>query len=77
LYGIDPRSKDFENFGDTYFEDDANIPCADSPYQHDFYQIDYAGTASLIGFFMIADKLASAVFTEIILGTVAFFPVSD
>jgi hypothetical protein len=77
LYGIDPRSKDFEHLGESYIEDDADVPYADSPYQHDFYEISYTGKASPIAFFMIADKLTPTVFTEIMLGAVVFFPVSD
>jgi hypothetical protein len=32
--------------------------------------------ASLIGYFMVADELASTVFTAVILFVIAFFPVS-
>jgi hypothetical protein len=52
-------------------------PYADSSYRHDFYEFSYTGEASPVGFFMLTDKLTSAVFTEIILGAVAYFPVSD
>jgi hypothetical protein len=52
-------------------------PYADSSYRHDFYEFGHTGEVSPVGFFMITDKLATAVFTEIILGAVAYFPVSD
>jgi hypothetical protein len=77
LYRINSRCKDFEYFSGACFEDGADVPNADSPYQHDFYEFGYTGEASPVGFFMIRDKLAPAVFTEIILRAVVFFPVSD
>jgi hypothetical protein len=73
LYHINSRSKCSEHLRDAYFEDGADVPNADSPYQHDFYQIGYTGEASPVGFFMIRDKLAPAVFTEIIPGAACFF----
>jgi hypothetical protein len=52
-------------------------PYADSSYRHDFYEFGYTGEASPVDFFMLTDKLATAVFTEILLMAVVYFPVSD
>jgi hypothetical protein len=76
-YHINPRSKDFEYLRNAYFEDGADVPDAGAPYQHDFYEFGYTGEASPVSFFMVRNKLSSAVFAEIILGAVAFFPISD
>jgi hypothetical protein len=51
--------------------------CKINLFPHDFYEFGYTGEASPVGFFMICDKLASAVFAEIIPGAVAFFSVFD
>jgi hypothetical protein len=58
---------------DAYFEDCAGVPYTNSAYQHDFYEFGYIGEASPVSFFMVRNKLTSAVFAEIILGVVAFF----
>jgi hypothetical protein len=77
LYRINPRSKDFEYLRDAYFEDGAGVPYTNSAYQHDFYEFCYTGEATPVSFFMVCNKLTSAVFAEIILGAVAFFSVFD
>jgi hypothetical protein len=50
---------------------------ADSPDKHDFDRLNAPGKASPICHFMTADELISALGAEVILFTVAFFPVSD
>jgi hypothetical protein len=44
-----------------------DVPDADSPYKHGFYQAGYPWEASPVGYVMVADKLVPAVFAEIIL----------
>jgi hypothetical protein len=63
-------------FGDTDFQYGTDVPYAHSPDEHDFYQFDYPGKASLIGSFMVAYKLTSAVFTTVKLLSLALFSVS-
>ena len=60
----------------AYGEYTAYIPYAVSPYQHDFYCAGYPRKASAIYFFVVADKLLPASFTQVILAAVAFMSVS-
>jgi hypothetical protein len=53
------------------------VPNADSPDKHDFDQVNHPGAAALIGYILVADELASAVFAEVMLFAVAFFPFRD
>jgi hypothetical protein len=41
-----------------------DVPYANSPDKHDFDQVDYNEKASVAGYFMAADELATTVFTE-------------
>jgi hypothetical protein len=50
------------------------FPNADSPDKHDFDQVNHSGAAALIDYVLVADELAAAVFAEVILFAVAFFP---
>jgi hypothetical protein len=48
---------------------------AGSPDEHNFDQGFYPWEAAPAGHLMAADELATAVFAEVVLRTVAFFPV--
>jgi hypothetical protein len=62
-----------KDLGDADSQYGTDIPYANSPDEHDSDQADYPGKASPVGYFMAADKLATAVFTAVILFALVFF----
>jgi hypothetical protein len=53
-----------------------DVPYANSPDRHDFYHVFNPRERSPIGTFMVAYKLTAAIFAEVILFSLVFFPVS-
>jgi hypothetical protein len=51
-----------------------DIPYANTSDQHDFYHVFNPWKGSFVGAFMIAYKLAAAIFAEIILFPLVLFP---
>jgi hypothetical protein len=67
----------FQDFGDAGLQDDTAVPYAHSPDEHAVDQVAYPGKASPVSHLVVADKRASAVFTEIILFVLVLFPFWD
>jgi hypothetical protein len=62
FYCVYSRFEYVQDLCDTDFKYRTDVPDSNSPDKHDFDQVNHPGAAALVGYVLVADKLASAIF---------------